>query len=155
MQAVKACLNRIKEFFAQQGKNLSHLTSAYLANFGAEFDEAEKLGTGEAIQIEDSEVAPAKLDDLKAGVHDLLEEINLGTPKEPQPTYISQLLKVEYREKLVNLICEFKDWFAWEYIQMPRLNPKLVEHKFQSYQILNRISVAWKNGSRSYSEGKK
>lgn len=70
-----------------------------------------------------------KLDDLKAEVQDPLLEVNLGTEQNPQPTYISKLLEPTFRDKLIYLLQEYKDCFAWTYEEMPGLSRDLVEHK--------------------------
>ncbi|XP_068312563.1 uncharacterized protein [Pyrus communis] len=62
-------------------------------------------------------------------VYDLLATINLGTEGNLRPIQISGLLKARDRADIVNLWYEFKDCFAWHYIEMPRLDPNLVEHK--------------------------
>lgn len=56
-----------------------------------------------------------------------LEEINLGTnPQKPRPISISLKLLEEEKLELIQLLKEFKDIFAWEYKEMPGLDPSLV-----------------------------
>lgn len=83
----------------------------------------------EELQLQDLEPAPAKLDDVLTGVQDPLEEVNLGTPEEPRITYVSSLLRKDLKKKIVDLLHEFKDCFAWNYDEMPGLQRSLVEHR--------------------------
>ena len=46
-------------------------------------------------------------------------EIGLGRSK----------LDPEYKQELVDLLKEFKDYFAWEYYEMPGLDRSIVEHQ--------------------------
>ncbi|KAM1029351.1 hypothetical protein ACFX15_041095 [Malus domestica] len=62
-------------------------------------------------------------------VQDPLEVIDLGTEEDPRPIQISGLLGVDDRAKIICLLQEFKDCFAWHYTEMPRLDPALVEHR--------------------------
>ncbi|KAM1672865.1 hypothetical protein ACFX1Q_041148 [Malus domestica] len=62
-------------------------------------------------------------------VQDHLEVINLGTEEDPIPIQISGLLRVDDRARIVCLLQEFKDCFAWHYTEMPGLDPTLVEHR--------------------------
>jgi hypothetical protein len=59
---------------------------------------------------------------------DKLEKIDLGDGSKPRPTYISAKLEEEYKKELITLMKEFKDYFAWEYYEMPGLNRSIVEH---------------------------
>ena len=83
----------------------------------------------EVIQIEELEPAPAKLDDSLAPVQNPLEAVNLGDENWHRPIYISGLITGEFRERLRNLLREFKDCFAEEYDEMPGLSRDLVEHR--------------------------
>ena len=58
-----------------------------------------------------------------------MEKISLGTEKEPRITYVSSLLKEEVKKELVALLKEFKDYFTWDYTEMPRLDREVVEHR--------------------------
>ena len=60
---------------------------------------------------------------------DPFEEINLGTGENQKPTYVSKLLDVGLQEKIISLLHEFKDYFAWEYEDMHGLSRELVEHR--------------------------
>ncbi|CAN6712866.1 unnamed protein product [Malus baccata var. baccata] len=52
-------------------------------------------------------------------VQDPLEVIDLGTEEDPRPIQISGLLGAEDRAKIICLLQEFKDCFAWHYTEMP------------------------------------
>ncbi|CAN6579132.1 unnamed protein product [Malus baccata var. baccata] len=62
-------------------------------------------------------------------VQDPLEVIDLGTEEDPRPIQISGLLGVDDRAKIICLLQEFKDCFAWHYTEMPSLDSALVEHR--------------------------
>ena len=58
-----------------------------------------------------------------------LEEIDLGSSSyEPRPISISASLTEKEKSELVLLLKEFKDVFAWDYSEMPRLDPRLITH---------------------------
>ncbi|GKV17141.1 hypothetical protein SLEP1_g27682 [Rubroshorea leprosula] len=96
------------------GKSLDDLvhTKVIISDFTKRGEEADQ---GDKITLEELDLAPVKLDDLKAEVQDPLKEINLGSESEPKVTFISGSLE-------------------------PRLDQKLVEHKlpiaegFRSYE---------------------
>jgi hypothetical protein len=60
---------------------------------------------------------------------DDLEEIDIGPGDRPRPTFISKNLSAEFRAKLIELLKEFRDCFAWEYYEMPGLSQSIVEHR--------------------------
>ncbi|CAN6715845.1 unnamed protein product [Malus baccata var. baccata] len=62
-------------------------------------------------------------------VQDPLEIINLGTEDDPKPIQLSGLLETGDQAKIVDLLHEFKDCFAWHDTEMPGLDPSLVEHR--------------------------
>ncbi|KAM1431178.1 hypothetical protein ACFX2I_047161 [Malus domestica] len=62
-------------------------------------------------------------------VQDPFEVIDLGTEEDPRPIQISGLLRIEDQAKIISLLQEFKDCFAWHYTEMPGLDPALVEHR--------------------------
>ncbi|CAN6691091.1 unnamed protein product [Malus baccata var. baccata] len=62
-------------------------------------------------------------------VQDPLEVIDLGTEEDPRPIQISGLLGVDDRARIICLLQEFKDCFAWHYTEMLGLDPALVEHR--------------------------
>ena len=85
-------------------------------------------------------------------VQNPLETINLGTKKDPRPIQISGLLEVEDRAKIVSLLHEFKDWFAWYYTEMPGLDPTLVEHRMPSKKGYKTVKQALQMMSKEIEE---
>ena len=60
---------------------------------------------------------------------DKLEEVDIGDGDKPRPTFISANLDSVFKEKLVTLLKEYKDCFAWDYSEMPGLDRSIVEHR--------------------------
>ena len=69
-----------------------------------------------------------------------MEEVNLITIEELRITYINSLLPFDLKEGIIAILQEFKDCFAWNYDEIPRLDKSLVEHclpiksKFHPFQ---------------------
>ncbi|GKV07170.1 hypothetical protein SLEP1_g18971 [Rubroshorea leprosula] len=99
------------------------------ANLSEVVHEGEEDIHTDGVRMEELDLAPAKLDDLRADVQDPLKEVNLGTEAEPRITFVSGLLPPEMRDKIICLLHEFKDYFAWDYSEMPGLDRELVEHR--------------------------
>ena len=58
-----------------------------------------------------------------------LEEVDLGSgSQQPRPISISASLTEKEKSELILLLKEFKDVFAWDYSEMPSLDPGLVAH---------------------------
>src|SRR5512141_418368 len=82
--------------------------------------------------VEGSNVYPKDTDDKQGQGFmsaDELEEIDIGPGDWPRPTFISKNLFPEFRTKLMELLKEFRDCFAWEYYEMPGLSRSIVEHR--------------------------
>jgi hypothetical protein len=83
---------------------------------------------------------PIKMDDIKEEVQDPLVEVNLGTKEDPRVTFVSGHLGPEEFNKMMIILKEYKDCFAWDYPELPGLSRKLVEHRllikegFQPFQ---------------------
>jgi hypothetical protein len=60
---------------------------------------------------------------------DKLEEIDIGDGDKPRTTFISANLDSSFREELIKLLKEYKDCFAWDYLEMPGLDRSIVEHR--------------------------
>jgi hypothetical protein len=60
---------------------------------------------------------------------DELESVDIGPGDRPRPTWISKRLDPEFKAKLVKLLREFPDCFAWEYHEMPGLDRSIIEHR--------------------------
>jgi hypothetical protein len=59
---------------------------------------------------------------------DKLEETDIGDGDKPRLTFISTNLDTDFREKLIKLLKEYKDFFALDYSEMPSLDRSIVEH---------------------------
>nr|GMC46657.1 uncharacterized protein LOC109150426 [Ipomoea batatas] len=81
------------------------------------------------IEGEDAEEAPHELEEGVRAAIDELKEVDLGTPKNPRPIFISTLLSDEDEEIYVELLKEYIDVFAWTYKEMPGLDPKVAVHR--------------------------
>ena len=58
-----------------------------------------------------------------------LEMVDLSEdPSVKRNIFISSSLTAEERKFLIKLLKEFKDVFAWNYSEMPGLDPNLVAH---------------------------
>ena len=67
--------------------------------------------------------------DPKISAKEELEVIDLSSdPNVHRPVSISASLSLEERMHLVELLKEYQDIFAWQYDEMPRIDPKLVVH---------------------------
>ena len=75
-----------------------------------DFDELDKLGQGFTSA-------------------DPLEQVDIGDGTIPRSTFINQNLKADYKIKLIALLKDYVDCFAWNYTEMPRLSRDLVEHR--------------------------
>ena len=51
------------------------------------------------------------------------------TGDKPRPTFISKKLDPALREEMIALLKEYRDCFAWDYTEMPRLDRSIVEHR--------------------------
>jgi len=92
----------------------NHITVREVDNSDSEIELAETLKT-----LEDG--GQATVDELK--------ELNLRTPEEPRPIYVSSLLTSEEEKEYFDLLGEYKDMFAWSYQEMLGLDPKIVVHR--------------------------
>jgi hypothetical protein len=60
---------------------------------------------------------------------DLLEEVDIGNGAVPRATFVNKNLNADYKAKLIELLRQYVDYFAWSYSEMSGLNRKLVEHR--------------------------
>ena len=56
-------------------------------------------------------------------------QVNLGSQDHPKPIFISESLSLMEKEELIVLVKEHIDVFAWNYEDMPRLNPQVAMHR--------------------------
>nr|GMD82530.1 uncharacterized protein LOC109154689 [Ipomoea batatas] len=81
------------------------------------------------IEGEDAEEAPHELEEGVRAAIDELKVVDLGTPENPRPIFISTLLSNEDEKIYVELLKEYIDVFAWTYKEMPGLDPKVAVHR--------------------------
>ena len=60
---------------------------------------------------------------------DPFKEVDLGEWSIKRPTYVSEKLNPKMKSKVIQLLKEHKDCFAWDYNEMPGLSRDLVELK--------------------------
>ncbi|KAH0643806.1 hypothetical protein KY290_033918 [Solanum tuberosum] len=77
---------------------------------------------------DDVQEAPPQLEDGVQSTIDDLRELNLGTLKDPRPTFISALLTPQEERNYFKLLVEYKDVFAWSYREMSGLSRRIVIH---------------------------
>jgi len=58
-----------------------------------------------------------------------VEIINLGTEEDKKEITISALLDATVKERVIALLKEYADIFAWTYKDMPSLDHEVVEHR--------------------------
>jgi len=56
-------------------------------------------------------------------------EVDIGSGDKPRPTFINAKLDSECKRQLTDLLKVCKDWFAWDYTEMPGLDRSIVEHR--------------------------
>ena len=67
--------------------------------------------------------------DIQVMAEEELEEVDLGSnSQEPRLISISASLTETEKLELILMLKEFKDVFAWDYNEMPGLDPRLVAH---------------------------
>ena len=89
-----------------------------------------------AVDVADDDESPASTVDLtgndKLGYGftsaDDLEEVDIGPGDKPRPTFISKRLDPSLREPMIALLREYRDYFAWDYTEMPGLDRSIIEH---------------------------
>jgi len=65
----------------------------------------------------------------KMRAQDPLEEEDLGDGSIKRPTYVSAKITTEFRDRIVELLKEYKDCFAWDYNKMLGFKREVVELK--------------------------
>ncbi|XP_040361811.1 uncharacterized protein LOC121049215 [Rosa chinensis] len=123
----------------EEGMEAFHSIHERLSSYMVEKEAYDRAATLEVVNEEladpedDEEVhiqlAPAALDDTPPKVKDPTEKVNLGTVSEPMEVLISAYLEPNEKQRLIELLLEFKDCFAEKYEDMPGLSPDLVCHQ--------------------------
>jgi len=65
----------------------------------------------------------------KMRAQDPLEEVDIGDGTVKSPTYVSTKIPKQFKDRIVELLREYKDCIAWDYDEMPGLSRKMVELK--------------------------
>ena len=60
---------------------------------------------------------------------DFIQKIDLGTPDNQRPVFISKNIKDGELPEYISFLHEFVDCFAWSYAEMHGLEPKIAIHK--------------------------
>ena len=60
---------------------------------------------------------------------DKVVQINLGDEANPKPIFISDGLSPSEKKDLISLVREYIDVFAWNYEDMPGLDPRVAMHR--------------------------
>jgi hypothetical protein len=79
---------------------------------------------------------------------DKLEEIDIGDGDKPRPTFINANLDSSFKEELIKLLKEYKDYFTWDYSEMPGLNRSIVEHRLPINLVFDPTSNLPENSTR-------
>ncbi|GKV33401.1 hypothetical protein SLEP1_g41920 [Rubroshorea leprosula] len=79
-EAVSEILKKLATYFAERNTE---------ANLSEVVHEGEKDTHTDGVTMKELDLAPAKLDDLRADVQDPLKEVNLGTEAEPRIAFVS------------------------------------------------------------------
>jgi hypothetical protein len=53
---------------------------------------------------------------------DPLEEVDIGDGSTPRPTFINKNLKSNSRNKMIGLLQDYSNCFAWSYTKIPGLS---------------------------------
>ncbi|XP_028060408.1 uncharacterized protein LOC114264016 [Camellia sinensis] len=87
----------------------------------------------EDVDQDEAQPAPTEFEAGGQATVDDLREINLGDEGENKPTFISANLKEEEARQYISFLREYRDIFAWNYSEMPGLNPEIAVHKLATH----------------------
>jgi len=65
----------------------------------------------------------------KMRAKDPLEEVDLGDGSIKRPTYVSAKITTKFKDRIVELLKEYRDCFSWDYNEKPGLKREVVESK--------------------------
>ncbi len=72
---------------------------------------------------------------------DRLEEVDIGDGTKPRPTFVNKNMRADYKVKIIELLKEYVDCFAWESIMRCRvLAVSLLSIGFPSNWVLGLIN---------------
>jgi hypothetical protein len=58
-----------------------------------------------------------------------LEKVDIGDGSTPSLTFVNKNLKSDSRDKVIRLLRDYVDCFAWSHSKKPRLSQELVENR--------------------------
>ncbi|KAG9450485.1 hypothetical protein H6P81_010450 [Aristolochia fimbriata] len=73
--------------------------------------------------------APTEFEEGGQSTVDELKKVELGTTEDPRPTFLSASLTVKEEVEYMALLRKYRDIFAWNYTEMPGLDPRVTVHK--------------------------
>ncbi|KAG9442525.1 hypothetical protein H6P81_018379 [Aristolochia fimbriata] len=73
--------------------------------------------------------APATFEESGQSTVDELKKVDLGTTEDPRPTFLCASPLAEEEVEYMSLLREYRDIFAWNYTEMPGLDPRVAVHK--------------------------
>ncbi|XXG76973.1 hypothetical protein AAC387_Pa08g1224 [Persea americana] len=76
---------------------------------------------------------------LNLPTKDSVQKIDLGTPDNPRPIFISKNIKDDALPEYVSFLREFVNCFAWSYTEIPDLDPKIAIHKLNLQENIKPI----------------
>ncbi|PKI39111.1 hypothetical protein CRG98_040497 [Punica granatum] len=85
-------------------------------------------GLPEDSQVPEIEESLRRLEDHQITSVEPTEEINVGTEEEPRTLKIGTALDPTQRTRMIDFLKEYQEVFAWFYVDMPGLDPSIVEH---------------------------
>ncbi|KAG9447210.1 hypothetical protein H6P81_013338 [Aristolochia fimbriata] len=73
--------------------------------------------------------APTEFEEGGQSTVDELKKVDLGTTEDPRPTFLNASLTAEEEVEYMALLRKYRDIFAWNYTEMPGLDPQMAVHK--------------------------
>ena len=70
-----------------------------------------------------------RFEQRKPPTEDKVIQVNLGSQDDPKPIFISESLSLTERDELMVLVREYIDVFAWNYEDIPGLDPQVAMHR--------------------------
>ena len=110
-------------------KNIDKVTAAIRYDFDAPINQAEE---DDDEDLELSEELAREIDKKADNIQlyqELIETINLGTEEDPKEIKLRTILEESVKEKLIKILHEYVDIFAWSDRDMPQLNIDIVVHR--------------------------
>jgi hypothetical protein len=109
-------------------KPVEHSDPTFPRNFEFHVCEAEDEDDDEEIPYEITRLLEQERRAIQPHIEEI-ELVNLGTEENKREIKIGAALKPEVKKKIIQLLRDYPDVFAWSYEDMPGLDPKIVEHQ--------------------------